>query len=141
MIHSDTAREGALKEHRSIKLSIYGILFMGTPHQGGGGVNLGEVVLNVASILISTNNRILQHLKRDSEWLQQHLAQYALISRDFVTNFAYEMLPTLIALGRTILVSILFRYRKVAYEIQIVSRPSAVVPGAADAESNAILKR
>ncbi|KAF4772744.1 putative phosphorylase superfamily protein [Colletotrichum scovillei] len=30
LIHSDTAREGALAEHRSIKTSTHGILFMGT---------------------------------------------------------------------------------------------------------------
>ena len=111
MIHSETAREGALKEHRSIKLSTYGILFMGTPHQGGGGVHFGELMLNVASIFMTTNNGILQHLERDSEWLQQQLGQYAPISSDFVTKFAYEIFPTPIALGRTIMVSILFLSR------------------------------
>lgn len=111
MIHSEAAREGALKEHRSIKLSTYGILFMGTPHQGGSGVHLRELMLNVASIFMTTNNGILQHLERDSEWLQQQLGQYAPISSDFVTKFAYEILPTPITLGRTIMVSILFLSR------------------------------
>lgn len=97
-----------MEEHRSIKLSTYGVLFMGTPHQGGNGVQIGELMLNVASIFGTTNNRVLQHLERDSEWLQQQLGQYAPISRDFVTKFAYEILPTPIALGRTIMVSILF---------------------------------
>ena len=108
LIHSDAAREGALEEHRSIKLSTYGILFMGTPHQGGGGVHLVELMLNVASIFVRISNGILQHLERDSEWLQQQLGQYAPISRDFVTKFAYEMLPTPIALGRKKMVSIIF---------------------------------
>ena len=111
MIHSESTREGALEEHRSIKLSTYGILFMGTPHQGGSGVHLGELMLNVASIFATTNDRVLQHLERDSEWLQQQLGQYAPISRDFVTKFAYEILPTPIALGRMIMVSILFLYQ------------------------------
>lgn len=105
MIHSEAAREGALEEHRSIKLSTYGILFMGTPHQGGSGVHLGELMLNVASIFVPTNNAILQHLERDSEWLQQQLGQYAPISSDFVTIFAYEIFPTPVVLGRTIMVS------------------------------------
>ncbi|MCJ1348933.1 hypothetical protein MMC31_007166, partial [Peltigera leucophlebia] len=96
---------------------------MGTPHQGSSGVHLGELVLNVASIFVTTNNEILQHLERDSEWLQQQLGQYAPISRDFVTKFAYEILPTPIAFGR---------------KLMIVPRPSAIVPGAADAESIAI---
>ncbi|MCJ1346709.1 hypothetical protein MMC31_004927 [Peltigera leucophlebia] len=77
----------------------------------------------MASIFVTTNNGILQHLERDSEWLQQQLGQYAPISRDFVTKFAYEMLPTPIALGK---------------KKMIVPRPSAIVPGAADAESIAI---
>ncbi|KAK1953542.1 hypothetical protein LY78DRAFT_594324, partial [Colletotrichum sublineola] len=32
LIHSDAARKGALIKHRSIKTSIHGILFMGTPY-------------------------------------------------------------------------------------------------------------
>ena len=108
MIHSEAAREGALEEHRSIKLSTYGILFMGTPHQGGGGVHFGGLMLNLASIFVTTSNGILQHLERDSEWLQQQLGEYAPISRDFVTKFAYELFPTPIALGREEMVSIVF---------------------------------
>ena len=108
MIHSETAREGALEEHRSIKLSTYGIIFMGTPHQGGSGVHFGELILNLASIFGTTNDRVLQHFERHSEWLQQQLGQYAPISRDFVTKFDYEIIPTPITLGRKIMVSILF---------------------------------
>ncbi len=82
---------------------------MGTPHQGGSGVHLGELVLKVASIFVTADNKILKHLERDSEWLQQQLGQYAPISHDFVTKFAYEMFPTSIALGTTIMVCILRR--------------------------------
>ena len=81
---------------------------MGTPHQGGNGVRLGELMLNLASIFVTTNDRILQHLEKDSEWLQQQLGQYAPISGDFVTKFAYEIYPTPIAVGKTIMVSILY---------------------------------
>ena len=107
LIHSEAARRGALEEHRSIKLSTYGILFMGTPHQGGSGVHLGELMLKVASIFVTADDKILKHLERDSEWLQQQLGQYAPISNDFVTKFAYEMFPTRIALGKAIMVRIL----------------------------------
>jgi len=107
LIHSEAARKNALEEHRSIKISTYGILFMGTPHQGGSGVVLGKSILQVASIFVTVDNKILKHLERDSEWLQQQLSQYAPISGDFVTKFAYEMLPTRIALGKTIMVRIL----------------------------------
>ena len=62
-------------------------------------------MLNVASIFMPADDKILKHLERDSEWLQQQLGQYAPISRDFVTKFAYEMFPTPVALGRTIMAS------------------------------------
>ncbi|SLM35632.1 P-loop containing nucleoside triphosphate hydrolase [Lasallia pustulata] len=123
LIHSEAARRGALEEHRSIKLSTYGILFMGTPHQGGSGVHLGELMLQVASIFVTADDKILKHFERDSEWLQQQLGQYAPISNDFVTKFAYEMFPTRIALGK---------------EIMVVPQASAIVPGATNAEPVAI---
>lgn len=94
-----------MEEHRSIKLSTYGIFFMGTPHQGSDGVNLAEQILKVASIFVRANDKILKHLKRDSEWLQQQLGQYGPISGDFVTKFAYETYPTQMALGKAVVVS------------------------------------
>jgi hypothetical protein len=123
LIHSDAARRGALEEHRAIKLSTYGILFMGTPHQGGSGVALGKLMVNVASVFMAADDRLLQHLERDSEWLQQQLGQYGPISGDFVTKYAYETYATPTVLGKSIMV---------------VPRASAVVPGAADGEPIAI---
>ncbi|RYO00079.1 hypothetical protein AA0121_g13434 [Alternaria tenuissima] len=120
LIHSDAARRRALEEHRSIKISTYGVIFMGTPHQGGNGVALGRLMANVASVFAATDDRLLKHLERDSEWLQQQLGQYNPISGDFVTKFAFEEYKTPIKLG---------------YSIMVVPRASAVVSGAADAES------
>ncbi|KAI1085938.1 P-loop containing nucleoside triphosphate hydrolase protein [Rostrohypoxylon terebratum] len=120
LIHSDAARQGAQYEHRSVKTSTYGILFMGTPHQGGNGVQLGRALVNIASIFVAADDRILKHLERDSEWLQQQLGQYGTISSEFVTKFAYETYKTHTQLGHKILV---------------VPRASAVVPGQADAEA------
>ena len=65
-------------------------------------------MLNMASIFMSTNKGIIQHLERDSEWLQQQLGQYAPISGDFITKFAYEIYPTPIAVGKSIMVIILY---------------------------------
>ncbi|KAI1174481.1 hypothetical protein F4777DRAFT_553758 [Nemania sp. FL0916] len=123
LIHSDTARQGALFEHRSIKTSTYGIIYMGTPHQGGSSVHLGRILVNVASIFIPANDHILKHLERDSEWLQQQLSQYNPIAGDFITKFAYETYQTPTIPGHKLLV---------------VPKASAVVPGQADAEPIAI---
>ncbi|KAL7777411.1 hypothetical protein CFE70_004076 [Pyrenophora teres f. teres 0-1] len=105
LIYSDAARRGALEVHRSIKPSTYGIMFMGTPFQGGSGVTFGKLMVNIASVFVAADDRLLQHLERDSEWLQHQLGQYGLISGDFVTKFAFEEHPTPIALGKSIMVS------------------------------------
>ncbi|CAN9334975.1 unnamed protein product, partial [Alternaria alternata] len=94
LIHSDTDRQVALAEHRSIKPSTYGVMFMSTPHQGGNGVALGRLIVNVASAFVVADDLLLRHLERDSESLQQQLRQYAPISRDFVTKFALEEYAT-----------------------------------------------
>jgi hypothetical protein len=47
---------------------------MGTPHQGGGGVQLGKLLVNIASVFVAADDHILKHLERDSEWLQQQLS-------------------------------------------------------------------
>lgn len=65
--------------------------------------------MNIASLFVATNDQLLKHLERDSEWLQQQLGQYGPISRDFKTKFAFEEYETPIALGRSIMVRSLDR--------------------------------
>jgi hypothetical protein len=65
-------------------------MFMSTSHQDGSGVQFGKLIVNISSTFIATDNRLLQHLERDSEWLQQQYGQYEPIGEDFVTKFAYE---------------------------------------------------
>jgi len=77
---------------------------MGTPHQGGSGVQLGKLMVNIASVFIAADDRLVKHLERDSEWLQQQLGQYGPISGDFVTKFAYEEYQTPTMLGHSIMV-------------------------------------
>jgi hypothetical protein len=78
---------------------------MGTPHQGGSGVHLGKLMVNIASVFVAANDGLLKHLERDSEWLQQQLGQYGLISEAFITKFAFEEYPTTTVLGHSIIVS------------------------------------
>ena len=97
---------------------------MGTPHQGGEGVEWGKRLVNVASIFVKTNSNLLNILERDSEILQQQLAHYNSISGDFKTKLAYETKATPLALGKAMIV---------------VPKSSAVVPGQVDAEPIAIM--
>ena len=99
---------------------------MGTPHQGSSGVLLEGIMLNVASIFMTANDKILKQLERDSEWLQQQLGQYAPISADFVTKFAYETYPTRIALGRTMMVSNVLVEISMQSHQQLLFRPFAM---------------
>jgi hypothetical protein len=96
-----------VKDHRSIKLSTYDILFIETPHQDDNEVHLEEIMLKIAFIFTAADNKILKHLERDSEWLQQQLEQYESISGDFVIKFAYEIYSISIALEKAIVISIL----------------------------------
>jgi hypothetical protein len=79
-------------------------MFMGTPYQGGEGVAWGKILVNVASIFVKTNHRLLSILERDSEALQQRLGQYTLISVEFETKFAFETKATPLALRQAIIV-------------------------------------
>ncbi|KAH0558618.1 hypothetical protein GP486_004729 [Trichoglossum hirsutum] len=125
LIYSDSTRSKHLYHHKSIKTSTYGIMFMGTPHQGGEGVAWGRRLVSVASIFVKTNNNLLNVLERDSEALLQQLDQYAPISGDFETKFAFETKATPLALGNAIIV---------------VPKASAVLPGQLDAEPIAIME-
>ncbi|KAM0799509.1 hypothetical protein BDR22DRAFT_963873 [Usnea florida] len=118
LLHSDRVRQGHLEDERSIKLSTYGIIFMGTPHQGGQGVKIGEILLNMAKVRGNTNDNLLKHLEEHSELLQTQNSEFTAISQDFDIKFVYETLPTPIAGGAA----------KV-----IVPKWSAVVPGTPDA--------
>jgi hypothetical protein len=80
-------------------------MFMSTPHQGGNGVALGRLMVNVASAFVVADDLLLRHLERDSESLQQQLRQYAPISRDFVTKFALEEYATPTVLSWSMVVS------------------------------------
>ena len=78
---------------------------MGTPHQGGNEVQLGKLLVNLASVFVAADH-LIKHLERDSEWLQQQLGQYGPISGEFVTKFAYEEYKTPTALGHSIMVGV-----------------------------------
>lgn len=93
-MHSDRVKEGNLEEQRSIKLSTYGIIFMGTPHQGGQGVNMGKILINVAKVQGDTSDSLLKHLEEHSDLLQQQISEFSLISQSFDIKFAYETKPT-----------------------------------------------
>ena len=91
---------------------------MGTPHQGGQGVSVGKIMLNVAKIQGHTSDGLLKNLEQHSELLHQQQSEFTTISQDFDISFAYETKPTPLTGGTAKI---------------IVPKWSAVAPGTSDA--------
>ena len=67
---------------------------MGTPHQGSEEVTWGILARNLVSIFTNTNKQILEHLAKNSEWLEYQQALFLPISDQFETIYFYEAYPT-----------------------------------------------
>jgi hypothetical protein len=78
--------------HKAVELSTYGILFLGTPHQGADGIDLAKLLLGIQSIYSKTNDAVLKDLQSHSPALQQQLSQYTPISGNYETKFYFELL-------------------------------------------------
>ena len=65
----------------------------------------------VASVFVYTNTKLLENLRQSSDMLQRQLEQYAPISGDFITKFAYESYPTPLPVGSPLLVSIFLHFQ------------------------------
>ena len=77
---------------------------MGTPHQGGEGVTWGILARNLASLFTNTNKEILEHLAKNSEWLEFQQTLFLPISTKFETIYFYETYPTPLPGGGSLLV-------------------------------------
>lgn len=85
---------GDLERHRLMRLSTYGIVFMGTPHQSTN-ITLGNLFLRLVSLSVKTNSNLVQDdLKREFEWLEDQMRSYLPISDDFRMICCYETKPT-----------------------------------------------
>jgi hypothetical protein len=84
------ARVDHLEMQKSVKLSTHAALFLATPHQGGEGLHLAEIMRRVYSVSSYTNPKLLEQVYRHSAWLQDLQARYNSISRDLETVFFYE---------------------------------------------------
>ncbi|VUC28876.1 unnamed protein product [Clonostachys rosea] len=136
MLHSDRASHGSLQPHRSIALSTHAIIYMSTPHQGGNGAQLGQMLANIASVFVPADDHLIRHLRQDSEWLKHLSRDYGRICDAFVTKFAYEEYETPIVLGHSLMVSsfnTLWEAMSTERD-QVVPRSSAVPADQSDAE-------
>lgn len=99
---------GRLEKEKAIKLSTSGILFLGTPHQGGQGVDIGKILASLGSLVTYTSSNIIKHLAENSEWLQQQQGQFSVISGDFDIVYFYETYKMHVPIYGDILVRYLY---------------------------------
>ena len=107
----------ANKDHgmnrKSIEYSTFGIIFLGTPHQGSPKATWAEVLTHVISITYVTNSTIVKHLHAHSEWLEDQIRDYKAISGNFDTKFCFESYPTQLKSGVSLTVCVsCFRFHK-----------------------------
>ena len=105
LIHSSSCNSATLAHHQSILVSTHGIIYMGVPHQGSTSAPLGSQLVNIATTFLKADARILKELKADSTLLNLLVQQYAPISRDIVTKYAYETHETGTVWGTSVVVS------------------------------------
>ncbi|KAF8518531.1 hypothetical protein BU17DRAFT_23306, partial [Hysterangium stoloniferum] len=102
---------------KSIELSTYGIIFLGTPHQNIRLASTGLYFLRWGKYLSSTNGRVVQELE-DPQKLSELSSRYTPISRQFRTVFFYETRP--VNLSGVV-------------QAILVNKESAIIPGLPDA--------
>jgi hypothetical protein len=105
LIHADRHE---YSPYKAVERSTYGILFLGTPHQGSATIDLATAILRILSIGFDTNDTILNDLGLHSKALQQQQDQYSQIGRRYATKCYYEMYETKLPLGKHIKVGCVF---------------------------------
>ena len=99
LVYSSEVR-GIMTEHlRSIFVSTYGILFLGTPHAGSNVAEWGSRLESICSAilptrLIDTQPQLVNALKANSETLQNIDRQFIQLTSQFRIYFFHEGKPT-----------------------------------------------
>ncbi|KAL2268471.1 hypothetical protein VTJ83DRAFT_3317 [Remersonia thermophila] len=95
LLYSNDLRDPHQEDLRSIYVSTYGIIFLGTPHGGADIAAWGAVVERMADALvpkkiITTESVLLKTLKKDSETLQQITNHFLDIYQRFKIHMVHE---------------------------------------------------
>ena len=88
--------------HKSIELSTYGLIFLGTPHQGAENINFALLLLHIQAIYTPTTDIIVKDIELHSKVLQEQLDRYKAISHKYATIFCYEKYPTKLFIGKRV---------------------------------------
>lgn len=99
LIYSSEIRSTKTEHLRSIFVSTYGILFLGTPHKGSDLAKWGSRLERICSAvmpkkIIDSNNSLVNALKENNETLQNIDRQFIQIMSKFHIFFFHEAKPT-----------------------------------------------
>jgi hypothetical protein len=100
LIHANSAIHD-----KEVELSTYGMLFLGTPHQGVDGDDMAMLLLRIQSIYSKTSDTALEELQLQSKAIQQQLSPYLPISKRYSMKFFFELEQTTLLDGGSELVN------------------------------------
>ncbi|KAK4148919.1 hypothetical protein C8A00DRAFT_38494, partial [Chaetomidium leptoderma] len=95
LLYSNDLRDPHQEDLRSIYVSTFGIVFLGTPHNGSTAAAWGGVIQRMADTVVpkkifETESVLLRTLKKDSETLQQITSHFLDIYQKFKIHMAHE---------------------------------------------------
>ena len=95
LLYSNDVRAQHHEDDRSIFVSTYGIIFLGTPHTGSDAATWGHVLQSMSDAVVprkffDTEPVLLKTLKRDSETLQNINSHFLDIYQRFHIHMAHE---------------------------------------------------
>ncbi|KAF8528144.1 hypothetical protein BU17DRAFT_30429, partial [Hysterangium stoloniferum] len=90
LVYAEATNDRHLPDHKAVESSTFGIIYLGTPHQGMDTTGWDRFPLRkLFSTTYQTNNKIMKHLRLSSERLQHLETRYTAISGKYSTIFCY----------------------------------------------------
>jgi hypothetical protein len=95
LLYSNDLRDPKQEDLRSIYVSTYGIIFLGTPHNGSNAAAWGGMIQRMADTVVprkifESESVLLKSLKKDNETLQQISSHFLDIYQKFKIHMAHE---------------------------------------------------
>ncbi|SPQ24667.1 1af3a6ee-40fd-4363-852d-8a8be1b037e7 [Thermothielavioides terrestris] len=95
LLYSDDVRDPRQEDLRSIVVSTYGIIFLGTPHGGANAAAWSGMIQRMADVVVprkifESESVLLKSLRKDSETLEQINSHFLDIYQKFRIHMAHE---------------------------------------------------
>lgn len=95
LLYSNDIKDRSFEDARSIFISTYGVIFLGTPHTGSGAATWSLVLQNMSDAIIPRRmfegeSILLRTLRRDNEILQSINSNFLDVYQRFKIHMAHE---------------------------------------------------